>query len=92
MRGLGERQDLDPQLATMKKYLMKDKLPLDEQKAKELILSKPQFEVIDGVLYHLEGDKTMRIVPPVEDRKALFESIHSGLFGGHLRCEKMQVG
>ena len=37
---------------------MKDELPPDEQKAKELILSKPQFEIIDGVLYHLEADKS----------------------------------
>jgi len=33
----------------MKKYLMKDELPPDEQKAKELILSKPQHEVINCV-------------------------------------------
>ena len=42
------------------------------------MLSKPQFEIIDGVLYHLEADKTMRIVPPTDDRKALFKSVHSG--------------
>ena len=47
---LGERQDLDPQLAAMKKYLVLGELPLDEQRARELILSKVQYEVIDGVL------------------------------------------
>ena len=26
---------------------------------------------------------------PTEDRKALFESVHGGLSGGHLRYEKM---
>ena len=68
---------------------MKDELPPDKQKAKELILSKPQYEVI-VCCNHLEGDKTMQIVPPVEDSKALFESVHSGLFGRHhLLCEKM---
>jgi len=84
-----ERQDSDPQLVEMKKYLVKGELPLDEEKARQLVLSKPQFEIIDGVLYHLEADKSLRLLPATDDRKPLFESIHNGQFGGHLRCEKM---
>lgn len=39
--GLGEHQDSNPQLVTMKKYLVWGELPLDKQKAKDLVLSKP---------------------------------------------------
>jgi len=84
-----ERQNSDPQLVEMKKYLVNDELPLDEGKARQLVLSKPPFDIIDGVLYHLEANKSVRTVPATDDRKALFESVHSGQFGGHLRCKKM---
>ena len=48
-------------------------LPEDERKARELVLSKTQFEIKDGVLYHLERDKTLRVVQPSDSRKELFD-------------------
>ena len=50
---------------------------------------RPQFEIVDDVLYHVESDKTLRIIPTVEQREKLFEDTHSGLFGGHLRSVKI---
>lgn len=38
--------------------------------------------MINGVLYHVERDKALRIVSPSQDRKEL--SAHGGMFGGHL--------
>lgn len=45
--------------------------------------------MVYGVLYHLEKDKTMRIVWPSQDRRKLFESAHKGVFGGHLGSAKL---
>ena len=45
--------------------------------------------MVDGVLYHLEKDRTMRIIPASQDRTELFESTHGGVFGGHLRSAKL---
>ena len=38
----------------------------------------------DGVLYQLESDKTLRLIPPEEDRRKLFDEAHSGVMGGSL--------
>jgi len=43
---MAEHQDSDPQLVEMKKYLVKGELPFDEEKARKLVVSKPQFETI----------------------------------------------
>ena len=68
---------------------MKNELPLDERKAQEIVLQKPEFKMVDGVLYHLEKDKTSRIVPASQDRRELFECAHEEVFGGHLRSAKL---
>ena len=43
----------------------------------------------DGTLYRVEADKSLRIIPPAGDRQKLFEEVHGGLFGEHLREAKM---
>ena len=64
-------------------------LPDDETAARELALTKNQFEIVDGVLHHVEKDKTLRVIPPLSSRKKLFDEAHSGKLGGHLRDAKM---
>ena len=86
---LGAKQDGDPSLQAIKHYLRTGELPTDEQKARGLVLSRPQFEIVDNVLYHVESDKTLQIIPTVDQREKLFEDTHSGLFSGHLRSAKI---
>ena len=43
----------------------------------------------DGTLYHLERDKTLRVVPPTSARRKLSDEAHAGAFGGHLREGKI---
>ena len=43
----------------------------------------------EGVLYYVETDKTLCLIPPAGDRKHLFEEAHSGKFGAHLRDAKV---
>ena len=38
---------------------------------RELTLTQAQYEVIDDVLYHIEPDKTLRIVLPTVDQKVV---------------------
>ena len=59
---LASRQDSDVELKIIKQYLLDNKLPDQEEKARELTLNKAQYEVIDNVLYHMEPDKTLGIV------------------------------
>ena len=86
---LAECQDNDPELKLLKDYMLTGQLPEDERKARELVLSKSQFEIKDGVLYHLERDKTLRFVPPSDSQKELFDDVHNGIFGAHLRSAKI---
>ena len=55
---------------------------------RELIRTQSQYEVVGGVLYHVEVDKTLGINPSTGDRKQIFEEVHPGTFGGHLRNVK----
>ena len=60
---MAEYQDTDPDLKALKSYLVHGELP-GEKKAREFVLGRSQFEVIDGVLYHVERDKTLQVIPP----------------------------
>ena len=73
---LRARQKNDPELKQIIDYLEKGSLPEQQQKAKELALSKSQYVVVSGVLHRVEKDKTLRIIPPETDRKQLFEEAH----------------
>ena len=85
---LSEQQDKDPELKQWKDYLSSGKLPEDEKKAKELVLGRSQFEVKDGVLYHVEKDKTLRVFLPSNSRNSL---VNLADFGGQpiTNCNRM---
>ena len=70
-------------------YLEQGILPTEDHVAKELVLTRDQYEILDGVLYHIEKDKTLRVIPPCSSRKKLFDEAHSGKFAGHLRSAKI---
>jgi len=75
----------------IKQYLLDNELHDQKKKARELTLSRAQYEVIDSVLYHIEPDKSLRIVPPAVDRKGLFEAAHEGILGDHLCAAKIHT-
>ena len=64
-------------------------MPIDVKRARELALTKSQYSILEGVLYHIEPDKTLRIIPAECQRRGLFEEVHAGKFGGHLRDAKI---
>ena len=76
----------DPELVI--KYIQDGVLSTDDKKAKELILGKTRYVVIDNVLYHLSDDQSLRIVPSQADRYAVFKEVHQR-FAGHLHDTKI---
>ena len=55
----------------------------------KLVLAREQYVLIEGVLHYMSKDKTLRLIPPEEDRHQLFDEVHGGMFGGHLREAKI---
>ena len=84
-----KRQLDDPELKCIMLYLEDGELPRDEKKAKELVLGKSLYEIVDGILYHIELDKSLRLIPPTCDRESLFQEVHNGTFGAHLKDTKI---
>ena len=86
---LSVKQLADPEIAEVITYLEENVLPSNEQRTRELTLTRMHYEVIDDVLYHIEPDKTLRIVVPKVERKVVFDKVHSGVLGAHLREAKI---
>ena len=87
--GLEARQREDSELGEIIRYLETGALPVDEKRARELVLSRQQYLLLEGVLYWVAKDNTLKVIPPESDRKRLFEEVHGGVFGGHLRDAKI---
>lgn len=81
---LSDRQHQDLQLRPLILFQEKGSLPDDPVEAKVVVASQTQYTLIDGVLYHVKSDGSLRIVPPQGERRVLFDDVHSGAFGAHL--------
>ena len=88
-RSIEDRQREDPELKLIIDFQEEGVLPSDVKKARELLLSTAQYHMEESVLYYVESDKTLRLIPPAGDRKYLFEEAHSGKFCAHLRDAKV---
>ena len=60
---LSTLQQNDPQFAPIVEYLEKAELPADDKRARELALTKSQYTIVDHILYQVESDKTLRVIP-----------------------------
>lgn len=74
-------QRRDEELAVIIEYLETGILPQEEGLARTLVLSS---SLEDDVLYKVEQDSTLRVIPPRDQRENLFNSAHGGVFGAHL--------
>ena len=81
---LTERQKTDPELQMLRAYLKDQTLPHNEAQACCVVLTHGQYALMNDILYHVEPDKTLRVIPPATDREELFLEVHRGPFGGHL--------
>ncbi len=82
--GLADLQREDQSLAEVITYLETGVLPADEKQAKTIALTCSQYTMKDGVLYYVDPDCTLRVIPPTSTREKLFQQAHGGAFGGHL--------
>ena len=86
---LADLQRQDEELVEVIRFLETGVLPSDEKRAKLLALTESQHVTEDDILYNVEKDGTLRIVPPLKSREELFKQMHGGVFGGHLRDGKV---
>ena len=80
---------MDPELLEIIDYITNDTLPGDPKYAQKLALTISQYTVIEEVLYFIEKDRTLQIIPPTFSHCKLFEDAHNGTYGGHLRGAKI---
>ena len=85
---LAQEQRKDCNLLPIIIYLESGNLPEDPQWARRLAIERTTYELVDGVLYKVMRDKTLRIIPPTSYRGRLFEDLHGGLYGAHLGSAK----
>ena len=92
---LEETEDLpamqrsDPELRWVITYLETGVLPEDEKLARQVALTRSQYVIEDNVLYKLEGDGTVRVIPPMPLGSRIFQEAHGGRFGAHLSDVKV---
>ena len=86
---LSALQRQDKELAAIICYLETGVLPEDEKLAKALALIQSQYMVQDQILYHVEPNSTIRVIPPEGKRERLFREAHEGVFGAHLSDVKV---
>ena len=87
--GLAKSQMDDDELRPVIEFLKNGSLPTDENGARELVLNKKQYVLLDDVLYHMVTDGTLRVIPPDKYRRDIIMEAHDGKFGGHLRDAKV---
>ena len=86
---LSEWHRADPALSDIIRYLEDVVLPDDDKKARELVLGRSQYTILESMLYKVEKDSSLRIFVPQHDRDELFKETHEGVFGCHLREAKI---
>lgn len=86
---LAVHQRMDAELKPLIDYLETRALPPNDKDARRIVLTSVQYTLQDDVLYKVEGDGTLRVVPPVDQRKSLFLEAHGGRFGAHLGNAKV---
>ena len=82
-------QRQDKELAPVICYLETGLLPDDERLARTITLSASKYVLEDDVLYQVEQDSTLCIIPPTDQREKLFQEAHGGVFGAHLSDVKV---
>ena len=64
-------------------------LPSEEKQIKIIAFTQSQYRLADNVLYHVQQDGSLRVIPPVGTCEVLFYQAHGGVHGGHLGDKKV---
>ena len=82
-------QQQDTELEPLIKFLETGILPADNRIARVVATTASQYTMEEGILYRVEPDGTLRLIPPQDCRDSLFQQAHSGEFGAHLGDAKV---
>jgi hypothetical protein len=88
-RTLAALQRADTELQPLVEYLKTGSLPPGDKEARKIVLASSQYMLEDDVLYRVEDNGTLRVVPPTDMRESLFMEVHGGKFGAHLSDAKV---
>ena len=82
---IAEQQRRDPELCPVIRYLEDGTIPTESKLARRLVMERPRFDIVDGVLYYENPDVEgkWRIAVPTCWRETLIREAHDGRFGGH---------
>ena len=98
---LSNLQRQDSNFSRVIAYLKDDTLPQDEKQARKLTMEKPNFVLVDKVLYRLDNKRKdrLRLCVPQPMREELLTEAHAGKFAGHFSpkgvyetCPEILVG
>ncbi|MCP3664177.1 MAG: transposase family protein, partial [Gammaproteobacteria bacterium] len=80
-----KRQDSDSMILELKAFIESGALPADKKRAKVIAHTRPLYQIIDGVLMHLDPHKTreLRLVVPNEMKSEILCAYHDDPFAGH---------
>ena len=81
-------QRQDAELTVIIDFLETGLLP-SEKLAKKTAMVASKYTMEDRVLYHVEADGTLRLIPPAIHREHIFKQAHSAVFGAHLSEAKV---
>ena len=73
-------QRQDAELAPIFTYLETGILPTEENVARRLALTATQYTVEDNVLYRVEADGSLRVIPPRCQHEQLLHTVVSSAF------------
>ena len=85
---LREEQLRDPDLKIYLDYLDQGLVPQNQRIAQRLAAERLCYETVDGVLFRVEKDGTLKLIPPASCREQLIVDLHGGVTGAHLGAEK----
>ena len=84
---LSDQQANDPELGPIVTLVHDGIAPADPKLARTLAAERTMYEVVDDILYRVEGE-ALKIVPPAHMCDDLVHSLHGGLYGAHLGVSK----
>ena len=82
---IAAKQGADPDFQVMIAYIKDGSLPANDKQARRVVLERPHFDLVDGILCHENPHFPGRwcTAVPKEMREFLMREAHSGKFSGH---------
>ena len=84
---MSDQQANNPELGPIIMFVRDGIAPADPKLARTLVAERTMYEVVDDILYQVEGE-ALKIEPPAHMRDDLVQNLHRGLYRAHLGVSK----